>query len=122
VPEQTILVVEDDDMLRSQIIRSLAQHGYTMLEATTGHETIRLLESRKIDLVVTDRKMPWMDGDWLVGYVRTNYPKIPIIVATAFPQDHPEFTPDATLIKPFTLDDLKQTINTFLPNPGVSSP
>ncbi len=114
--KQTILVVEDDSMLRSQIARALAECGHTILEASTGHETIRLLESRKIDLVLTDRKMPWMDGDWLVSYLRANYPKIPVIVATAFPEGLDKFTPDATLIKPFTLDELKQTVATLLPN------
>lgn len=112
--KHTILVVEDDAIQRKQILRALRHAGYTVIEASTGHETIRILESRRIDLILTDRKMPWMDGDWLISYVRTNYPKIPVVFTTAFPDGLDEFKPDATLLKPFSLDRLKDTIKSLI--------
>jgi two-component SAPR family response regulator len=52
-----------------------------------------------------------MDGEWLISYVRVNYPKIPVVFATAYPEGLDEFNPDAILVKPFTLDRLKETIS-----------
>ncbi|NQU07922.1 MAG: response regulator [Candidatus Abyssubacteria bacterium] len=54
----SILVVEDDTIQRQQMARALEKEGYDVLQASTGHETIRILESQSICLVLTDRKMP----------------------------------------------------------------
>ncbi|GAB4337705.1 MAG: hypothetical protein Kow0099_11300 [Candidatus Abyssubacteria bacterium] len=112
--ECSILVVEDDDAIRQQVVRSLRQDGYEVFEASTGHETIRILEREPICLILTDRKMPWMDGDWLLAYVRTNYPKIPVAFLTGVSEGLDELNPDAILMKPFKRRDLSRLVKSLL--------
>ena len=112
--ECSILVVEDDTIQRRQIARALEKEGYDVLQASTGHETIRILESQSICLVLTDRKMPWMDGDWLLSYVRINYPRIPVAFATAYPEETENLKPDGILVKPFSSNTLKDLVHRLL--------
>jgi two-component system response regulator FlrC len=107
-------VVEDDSMQRRQVARVLEDEGHTVIQASTGHETIRILESKEISLILTDRRMPWMDGDWLLAYVHTNYPAIPIAVATAYPEGIEDLKPDALLVKPFNSEDLKELVRNLI--------
>ncbi|MBI4832739.1 MAG: response regulator [Candidatus Lindowbacteria bacterium] len=112
--KQTILVVEDDPMQRLQLVRVLENAGYNVLQASTGHETIRILESQEIALILTDRKMPWMDGDWLLNYVKTNYSRIPVVFATAYPEETGDLKPDALLAKPFDQHELKEVVRRLI--------
>jgi CheY-like chemotaxis protein len=118
MPECAILVVEDDDTIRQQVARSLQQDGYEVLQASTGHETIRILERKPICLILTDRKMPWMDGDWLLTYVRTNYPKIPVAFLTGYEEGLDQLSPDAVLMKPFKKRDLRKLVKSLLKQPS----
>ena len=110
MPERNILVVEDDDVQRRQLARALEKDAYTVFQASAGHETIRILEAQRIDLVLTDRKMPGMDGDWLLDYVRANYPGLPVVFITAYPDETAELEPDALLVKPYRIDHLRKII------------
>ncbi len=118
IPDHTILVVEDDDIQRQQLVHALERDGYSVLQASTGHETIRILESNEISLILTDRKMPWMDGDWLLTYVRTNYARIPVVFITAYPDELGELKPDALLVKPFGKKQLLETVQRFVDKPN----
>jgi len=107
--EQTILLVEDDPIQRRQFARLLGSEGYRVLQASTGVETIRILECERIHLVLTDRKMPGPeDGDWLLGYVRANYPHIPVALVTAHPDELSDHKPDGLLCKPFAGAQLRE--------------
>lgn len=110
ISDHTILVVEDDNTQRRQLVHVLKEDGYSVLQASTGHETIRILESKEITLILTDRKMPWMDGDWLLTYVRTNYARIPVVFITAYPDELGELKPDALLVKPFGEKQLREMV------------
>jgi CheY-like chemotaxis protein len=55
-----------------------------------------------------------MDGDWLLAYVHTNYPAIPIAVATAYPEGIEDLKPDALLVKPFDSEDLKELVRNLI--------
>ncbi len=109
--EGIILVVEDDAVVRKLIVRALEEEHYAVVQASTGHEIIRILESQPVSLVLTDRKMPWMDGDWVLSYVRTNYPKIPVVFITGYPHKNSEFKPDALLVKPFAKERLLEVVH-----------
>lgn len=78
-----ILVVEDDRHIRNIIEKRLIKAGYQPLSAINGREGIALFESQKVDLIITDIMMPYVDGISLVKDVRTTNPNIPIIMLTA---------------------------------------
>lgn len=104
--EYSILVVEDDDIQRRQIVRVLLEAGYTVFEASDGLEAVRLLGDHKIELVLTDLRMPCLDGISLLKYIKTFHAKIPVVVITAYPKDTEHVKPDALICKPFGENEL----------------
>ena len=112
--ESFILVVEDDDVQRRQMARALAANDYNVIQASGGHEAVRLLAEQEVYLVLTDRKMPGMDGLSLLNHIRTHYSKIPVAVVTAYPEGMDDFEPEALLEKPFKMDALIEMVRTLL--------
>jgi len=110
MPVPTILIVEDDNFQRRQMVRLLKAEGYNVLQASDGDEAVRMLEQEGLSLVLTDRKMPGIDGDTLLEYMKTNHAEIPVIVVTAYPEGMENLTADALLVKPFTLNQLKEQV------------
>jgi two-component system cell cycle sensor histidine kinase/response regulator CckA len=109
----TILLVEDEEGLRSLNARGLRSRGYSVIEATNGIEAIRILEQRDgaVDLVVCEVVMPEMDGPTFLKIVRTRYPDLKIIFVSGYAEDAfekslPENQQFAFLPKPFTLSQL----------------
>jgi PAS domain S-box-containing protein len=86
----TVLLVEDELMVRRVISRTLEKLGYCVLEATNGNEGLELLEekSASIDLVLTDMVMPGMNGDVLIEQARRRYPKLKFILMSGYPEKH----------------------------------
>ena len=80
----TILVVDDDVTIRGMISKILSRNGYQVILASDGFEALNLLEQEQIKIVITDMKMPEMDGMELIELISKNYPDIKIIVITAF--------------------------------------
>jgi CheY-like chemotaxis protein len=80
------LIVDDDKTFRLGLAEGLTEleQGYHILVAGNGSEAVDVLNAMKIDLVITDLKMPVMDGFELVTYIRKNFPELPSIVITAF--------------------------------------
>jgi two-component system OmpR family response regulator len=58
----TVLIVDDDPYIREVMVLHLRSEGFDLLEVPNGLEALRLLEERRIDLVVLDIMMPEMDG------------------------------------------------------------
>jgi len=79
-----ILVVDDEASARSGLAKLLGQEGYEVETAADGLLALEVLAERTPALIVTDLKMPNMDGMQLIAKVRETYPGIPIVVATAF--------------------------------------
>jgi two-component system cell cycle sensor histidine kinase/response regulator CckA len=109
----TILLVEDEEGLRSLNARGLVSRGYTVLEAGNGVEAIELLDRREggVDLVVSDVVMPEMDGPTLLKELRQRNPDLKIIFVSGYAEDAfeknlPEHGQYAFLPKPFTLKQL----------------
>jgi two-component system cell cycle sensor histidine kinase/response regulator CckA len=106
----TILLVEDEEGLRSLNARGLKSRGYTVLEAGNGVEAMDILEEREgaIDLVVSDVVMPEMDGPTLLKAMRARNPKLKMIFVSGYAEDAfekslPEGEKFSFLPKPFTL-------------------
>ncbi|MEA2986005.1 MAG: two-component system, cell cycle sensor histidine kinase and response regulator CckA [Alphaproteobacteria bacterium] len=109
----TILLVEDEDGLRSLNARGLMSRGYTVMEAANGVEAMAILEKigGTVDLVVSDVVMPEMDGPTLLKEMRKRNPELKIIFVSGYAEDAfqkhlPEHGQFAFLPKPFTLKQL----------------
>lgn len=82
-PITTVLVVEDEALIRWDIADYLRDAGLTVLEAVDADEAIRILETSKVQVVFTDISMPGtMDGLRLALYIRDRWPPIKLIVAS----------------------------------------
>jgi len=79
-----ILVVDDELSARSGLAKLLDQEGYEVETAADGVQALALVADKAPSLIVTDLKMPNMDGMELLAKVREQYPDIPTIVTTAF--------------------------------------
>jgi two-component system, cell cycle sensor histidine kinase and response regulator CckA len=109
----TILLVEDEEGLRSLNARGLRSRGYSVIEASNGVEALEALEERNgaVDLVVSDVVMPEMDGPTLLKSMRGRNPDLKIIFVSGYAEDAfekslPENQQFAFLPKPFTLSQL----------------
>ncbi|MFO1109879.1 MAG: PAS domain-containing protein [Bradyrhizobium sp.] len=109
----TILLVEDEDGLRSLNARGLRSRGYSVIEAANGVEAIEALAEKDgaVDLVVSDVVMPEMDGPTMLKEMRSKNPGIRIIFVSGYAEDAfekslPENQQFAFLPKPFTLAQL----------------
>ncbi|MFL6790449.1 MAG: cell cycle histidine kinase CckA [Bradyrhizobium sp.] len=109
----TILLVEDEEGLRSLNARGLRSRGYSVIEASNGIEAMEALEEKNgaVDLVVSDVVMPEMDGPTLLKEMRIRNPNLKIIFVSGYAEDAfekslPENEQFAFLPKPFTLTQL----------------
>ncbi len=109
----TILLVEDEEGLRSLNARGLRSRGYSVIEASNGIEAMEALEEKNgaVDLVVSDVVMPEMDGPTLLKTMRGRNPDLKIIFVSGYAEDAfekslPENQQFAFLPKPFTLSQL----------------
>jgi two-component system cell cycle sensor histidine kinase/response regulator CckA len=85
----TILLVEDEEGLRSLNARGLRSRGYTVIEASNGVEAMEALEEKNgaVDLVVSDVVMPEMDGPTLLRAMRARNPNLKIIFVSGYAED-----------------------------------
>jgi two-component system cell cycle sensor histidine kinase/response regulator CckA len=120
----TILLVEDEEGLRSLNARGLRSRGYSVIEASNGVEALEALEEKEgaVDLVVSDVVMPEMDGPTLLKTMRGRNPDLKIIFVSGYAEDAfekslPENQQFAFLPKPFTLSQLVAAVKeTMTPN------
>jgi len=80
----TILVAEDDRNLRRVLRAMLAREGYEVAEAIDGAAAAEWLDGRRADALVTDIRMPKMDGLALFRHCRERHPELPVILVTAY--------------------------------------
>ena len=79
-----VLVVEDDAAMRELLVESLAEEGYETLSASGGRDGVKKVRSGRVDLVVTDLRMPDMDGLDMIRELRTLDSPPDVITITAF--------------------------------------
>ncbi len=80
---KTVLVADDDESLRRVVEFNLQEEGYRVLTAADGPEGWRLFQAEPVDLVLTDVRMPEMDGIELLTRVKAMQPDVPVIMLTA---------------------------------------
>jgi two-component system cell cycle sensor histidine kinase/response regulator CckA len=120
----TILLVEDEEGLRSLNARGLRSRGYSVIEASNGVEAMEALEHENgaVDLVVSDVVMPEMDGPTLLKTMRGRNPNLKIIFVSGYAEDAfekslPENQQFAFLPKPFTLTQLVAAVKETMAPP-----
>jgi two-component system response regulator PilR (NtrC family) len=81
---KVVLIVEDEQVLRQSMAELLTEEGYEVLEAGDGRAAYQTLLERPVDLVLTDVRMPEMDGMTLLGHLQKLAPQTPVIITTAY--------------------------------------
>ena len=118
-PSHHILVVDDNNETRQLSINLLAGSGYQVEGVKDGADGWEALQADDYDLVLTDNMMPRMTGVEMIAKLYAARLTIPIIMATGHLPTHefaskPWLTPDATLQRPFSNDDLLATVKKVL--------
>jgi CheY-like chemotaxis protein len=116
VTTKSILVVDDEPRSVKFISDFLRNEGYEVTEASDGAEALELIDNSRFDLVLSDVRMPRVDGVTLAMHVRSRIPTLPIILMTGVPF---ELTPTLgynvpCLSKPLSLDELRSNIQRLL--------
>jgi two-component system, cell cycle response regulator CpdR len=110
-----ILVVDDDPLTVNFISNFLLKEGYEVTEAYDGAKAIELIENSHFDLVLSDVRMPYLDGVALALHLRSVNPNLPIILMTGVPCDiTPKLYNVPCLSKPLSFDDLRSNIERLL--------
>ncbi len=84
-----LLLVDDERRILSALRRTLRREGYEILTAESAAEGLRILESRSVDLVLTDQKMPRMSGLEFLEKVAARHPEVVRLVITGWPEAIP---------------------------------
>jgi DNA-binding NtrC family response regulator len=82
--KQRLLLVDDDEVFLRPLHRTLELAGYEVLPVQSGEEVLDTLKAEDVDLVLTDRRLPGMDGVALVRQVKADHPDLAVVVMTAY--------------------------------------
>ncbi len=117
---QTILVVEDHREIR-QFISHILSTNYNLLLAKNGHEALSLLQSEKVDLIISDLMMPYMDGFELIKAIKETeqYQHIPVLIVSARTNEDDKLLllrdgAEDIIAKPFSPNELRLKLSNLL--------
>ena len=118
--KENILIVDDDLHILELLQRHLHSWNYHTYRAVSVKEAVAILKDTHIDLLITDLKMPQIDGFELIKFVSEHYPDLPKLVVTGFPsvQDSLKAIKSGVveyLTKPFTKGELQAAVAKALP-------
>jgi CheY-like chemotaxis protein len=117
-----ILLVDDEEPIRMALSQALQDEGHTITEAPNGVDCLRLYNTERHDLVITDILMPDQEGLQTIMMLRKICPDVKIVVISGgarvnsvnFLEIAKKLGADAILQKPFSIDDLFRAVNTCL--------
>lgn len=120
-PREVVLVVEDEQVVRSAVCRILRLQGYQVLEAENGEDALRVMHEyhAPVHLLLTDVVMPEMEGRELVALLRSWYPQMRVLFMSGYKAEYLNIEPDAEdgqafLAKPFTFESLAQQVRALI--------
>jgi two-component system OmpR family response regulator len=99
-----ILIVDDDDAVRSLLATALRSEGYAVITATNGRHALIEIAWATCDVILTDLRMPVMDGDELVRILHNRGDRTPIIAMTGVSNQRPAEDGITCLRKPFDVE------------------
>lgn len=120
---ETILVVDDEQGMRELLTVLLEHQGYRVIIASDGEQALELIAHQSPDLVISDVRMPRMDGIGLLTGIRKTDPHLPVIMVTAYA------SMDSTIqamrlgahdyiTKPFRIDEIRLVVEKALARSG----
>ena len=116
---KTLLIVDDDNDILEVLSEYFLKHDYDVILAHDGDEAVQLLKYKAIDLVITDIRMPKMNGLSLLKHIRTQSNSLPVILMTGYELSRTElsclsYQADAYITKPFTSEYLHNVIKRLI--------
>ncbi|MGE5184425.1 MAG: response regulator [Acidobacteriota bacterium] len=111
----TVLVVDDEDLVREVLARMIEDLGYTAVAVRDGAAALAAVDGQKIDAVLLDLTMPQMNGAEVMVELRARRPELPVVLCSGY--DRGAAGPvqaDAYLPKPFRIDALERTLAKLL--------
>ena len=120
--DETILVVDDEDVVRRVAEGALKCYGYNTLSACNGKEALKVLEKNKdeIMLVLLDLTMPVMSGKETLAVIRDRFTDVPVVVCSGYMvdlegfEDETGLRPDSAIQKPYNVNDLAKRVREVL--------
>ncbi len=116
--QQTVLVIDDDAAIRDIVATLLTEEGYAVITAGSGEEALSQLEAVVPSLIITDMRMPVMDGWHFVAELHRRLDgKVPLLVMTAAvdaQQRAAEVDADGAISKPFDLDEFVASVQQLI--------
>ena len=108
-----VLLVDDEPAIRTLFAASLRKDGYHVVEAGDGAEAVELAKkAERVDLVVTDIRMPKMDGVAMARALREAQPSIRIVFVSGYPVNPDTLGPNSCMLsKPFLRADLMKAVH-----------
>ena len=117
--QPSILVVDDELLIRDLLYDFFSGQGWQIAVAENGEKALEIVRSKKIDLILTDIKMPEMDGLTLASKVSQTHPEIPVVVMTGYPSVDTAVSALRSkvadyVIKPFNINQLFKLVESKL--------
>ena len=114
----TILVIDDDERVRTLLRNILLFGGYRVIEASDGESGMRHLEKGGFDMVLTDLGMPGMNGWEVTKLIKTRIPQLPVALITGWgtnldEKKIKESGVDWIIGKPFQVNEILETVKLF---------
>lgn len=121
-----ILIVDDDYDMLELVQRQLQEQHFHSYKAASVKEAIDILKFNAVDLLITDLQMPGIGGMELIKYVEEHFPKVPKLVITGYPSMDGALNAMRSgaldyIVKPFTAEELKQSVEKSLPKKSQNS-
>jgi DNA-binding NtrC family response regulator len=120
-PQARILVVDDDDTIRFLLMDTLSALGYKTSGAANGEEAINKVVQDGVDLVISDIRMPRLNGVDLLRQIKDKIPDLPVLIITAYNYTYTkdqalQSGADGFLAKPFRIGKIEEQIKNILKN------
>lgn len=119
----SILVVDDELLIRDLLYDFFHDQGWDITVAENGKKALDIMQEKQFDVVLTDLRMPSMDGMELTSQVQQDYPDIPVVIMTGYPSVDSAVAALRIRVadyitKPFNVNDLFKRVLAHLPKEG----
>lgn len=110
-----VLVVEDDPFIRDMAVAELEEAGHQVMEAATGGQALRLLQTGiSIDVLLTDIRMPEANGWEVARAYRQRFPDLPVVYVTGYAEQVQPVTRGIILTKPYKMAQVVDLLNALV--------
>lgn len=117
--QPSILVVDDELLIRDLLYDFFSGQGWQIAVAESSEKALKILHDKQVDLVLTDIKMPELDGLQLAAQLKEEHPDLPVVVMTGYPSVESAVSAlrakvEDYVIKPFNINQLFKLIETTI--------